>query len=97
MIKETSLIRDWGRVEKRAIRRDEVVVRRHPTPVDKELLADVVMNQLVDVLYHDPQGFLHGHMYYDVEVSIKVSPHKNGLDGVQQYNPIWYEFDDGVN
>lgn len=87
MIKDVRLIRYGNRVERVAVRRDLVVLNRHPTPDDKTLLGDVVMNQITDVLYSDPSPYLKGGRYYDVEVTVKVNIRRDPLPGVETHTP----------
>lgn len=94
MIKDVSLIRYGNRVERVAVRRDLVVLNRHPTPDDKTLLIDVVMNQITDVLYRDPSLYLKGGRYYDVEVTVKVNIRRDPLPGVGVHRPVFCVVDE---
>lgn len=97
MIKDVRLIRYGDRVERAAVRRDLVVINRHPTPDDRSLLGDVVLNQVTDVLYGDPSPYLKGGRYYDVEVTVKVNIRRDPLPGVQGHKPVIYAIDEWVD
>lgn len=97
MIKNVSVIRYGNRIERVAVRRDLVVINLHPTPDDKTLLGDVVMNQITDVLYRDPSPYLKWGRYYDVEVTVKVNIRRDPFPGVETHKPVIYAIDEWVD